>query len=52
MVYGGNIGFEEMAKFYQVATDQQIKKMEKIIRAKDWDGFRKLIKVVLKVKLA
>jgi hypothetical protein len=52
MVYGGNIGFAEMAEFYQKATPQEIKAMEKIIRVEDWVGFKKLIKRVLKVSLA
>jgi enolase len=52
MVYGGNIGFQEMAEFYQKATSKEIKQMEKIIRAEDWAGFKKLIKRVLKVTLA
>jgi hypothetical protein len=30
--YGGNIGFEEMVKFYQEADASQIKEMEKIIK--------------------
>jgi enolase len=52
MVYGGNIGFQEMAEFYQKASASEIKQMEKIIRKEDWDGFKKLIKRVLKVTLA
>jgi uncharacterized membrane protein len=52
MVYGGNIGFQEMAEFYQKASKSEIKQMEKIIRAEDWPGFKKLIKRVLKVTLA
>jgi hypothetical protein len=51
MVYGGNIGFQEMAEFYQKASPSEIKQMEKIIRAEDWPGFKKLIKRVLKLDL-
>jgi len=49
--YPGNVGFQEMAMFYQQADDKQIKKMEKVIKAEDWEGFKKLIKQVLDVKL-
>jgi enolase len=49
--YPGNIGFAEMAKFYQVADDKQIKQMEEIIKNEDWEGFKKLISKVIKVKL-
>ena len=52
VAYGGNIGFQEMAAFYQKASASEIKQMEKIIRAEDWPGFKKLIKRVLKVSLA
>lgn len=49
--YPGNVGFMEMAKFYQEADPKQIKEMEKIIKAEDWEGFKKIIQKVLKVKL-
>ena len=49
--YPNNIGFSEMVKFYQVANPAQIDKMEGIIKASDWDAFKKLIKSVLGVKL-
>lgn len=51
MTYPGNIGFEEMVKFYQVASKSEIKQMEDIIKAKDWEGFKKLINKKIKVKL-
>ena len=51
MTYPGNIGFEEMVKFYQEATDTQIKEMETIIKKGDWGKFKLLIQKVLKVKL-
>lgn len=41
--YMGNIGFEEMVKFYEVANRPDKEKMEKIIQSGDWDEFRKLI---------
>jgi len=51
MTYPGNIGFSEMVSFYQEATDSQIKEMETIIKKSDWNGFKRLIQKVLKVKL-
>ncbi len=49
--YPGNIGFSEMALFYQQASEKEIKKMEKIIKAEDWQGFKKLIQKALDIKL-
>ena len=49
--YPGNIGFQEMALFYQQATPKEIKEMEKIIKAEDWTGFKKLIQKSLDIKL-
>jgi hypothetical protein len=51
VAYGGNVGFSEMVDFYQKAGPDDIKRMEKIIKANDWESFKKLIKKVLKVKL-
>jgi len=44
--YPGNIGFEEMSTFYQVASSSEIKQMEKVIKEGDWNKFRLLIKKV------
>lgn len=49
--YPGNVGFMEMAQFYQVATRSQLDKMEKVIKNEDWQGFKRLIEKVLDVKL-
>ena len=49
--YPGNIGFEEMVRFYQKADKGQIDKMEKIIKKDNWNAFKKLIKKVLGVTL-
>ena len=49
--YPNNIGFAEMAKFFQIATPAQIKKMEKIVKDEDWEGFKSLIQKVVGVKL-
>lgn len=46
-----NIGFEEMVRFYNQATPQQIKQMEKIIKDSNWKKFKALIKKVLGVEL-
>ena len=52
IAYGGNIGFTEMAAFYQKASPKEIKEMEKVVKAEDWNGFKKLIQRVLNVNLA
>lgn len=49
--YSGNMGFEEMVKFYRVAKPADEKEMELIIHKNDWEGFRKLIKRVLGIEL-
>lgn len=49
--YPNNVGFSEMVTFYQVASPADIKKMESIIKAEDWEGFKKLIQKVVGVKL-
>lgn len=46
-----NIGFEEMVKFYNTANKQQTRRMEKIVKANDWNKFKALIKEVLGVEL-
>ncbi len=49
--YPGNVGFEELVKFYRDADKQEIKKMDKIIKAEDWEGFKNLIQKVSNIKL-
>jgi len=49
--YHGNIGFEEMVKFYGKATKAEIIKMELFIKENDWDGFKSIIKKVVGVAL-
>ena len=49
--YAGNIGFVEMVEFYQKASDDQIKKMEAMIKKKSWIGVKKLFKLVLGIEL-
>lgn len=50
--YPGNVGFEEIVRFYNVATDKQIIEMEKIIKTGNWQKFKQYIEKVLGVKLA
>lgn len=49
--YTGNLGIEELFKFYDVANAAQIKKMETILKKNDWNAYKKLIKEVLGVNL-
>lgn len=49
--YPGNIGFEELTKYYSVANKSQIKIIEDIIKRADWEAFKKQIQNVLKIKL-
>lgn len=49
--YNGNLGFAEMVKFYQIASNSEISKMESIIKSEDWNGFKALIKKVTGDKL-
>lgn len=49
--YAQNLGFEEMVRFMQAATDAQIALMEKVVEADDWEGFKKLVKKVIGVSL-
>ena len=49
--YPGNVGFEEMVRFFQKANDQEEQEMEKILKKNDWSAFKRLIKKVLGVTL-
>jgi len=49
--YIGNIGFEEMVKFHQLATTADLKVMQKIVERDDWVAFKKLIQKVTNVRL-
>lgn len=49
--YKYNIGFQEMVEFYKKADPIEIKRMEKLIKTDNWNGFKKLIKKVLGVDL-
>jgi len=49
--YMGNLGFEEMVRFYQIADEAQIKEMENLIKHADWEGFKRLIYKVIGVRL-
>jgi len=43
--------FEEMVKFYKVANDEDIKRLEKAILKNDWNEFKRIIKDVIGVAL-
>lgn len=49
--YPGNIGFEEMVKFYQSASKSEVAEMEKIVKKGDWNKFKELITKVTGEKL-
>lgn len=49
--YKGNMGFEEMMKFYRVASKEDKEKMEKIVKDNNWSAYKRLIKRVLGVQL-
>lgn len=49
--YHGNLGIEEMFKFYQVATTSEMEEMKKLAVAKNFKGCWELLKRVLGVKL-
>lgn len=49
--YFGNIGFQEMVKFYQKASSSDQDLMDQLVRKNDWEGFKKLIKKVLGITL-
>jgi hypothetical protein len=49
--YPGNLGIEEMIRFYKIASKAEIKEMEMLVKKRNWDDFRALIKKVLGVDL-
>lgn len=49
--YAGNIGYEEMVKFYRQASPAEEKEMDKILKKNDVKAFRKIIERVLGIKL-
>lgn len=52
LAYPGNLGFQEMIKFYKKASKQDQTKMDKIVKDQDWKEFKKLIKKVLGTSLS
>lgn len=50
-IYYGNLGFEELVKFYKIATKEDKKEMEKILKAGDWLKFKSLIAKVTNERL-
>jgi len=51
LAYQGNIGFEEMVRFMDIADETQIAKMNLFIKNNNWPGFKKLIEKVLGIKI-
>lgn len=49
--YDANLGFEELCKFYQIASQKELKKLEEILKNEDWESFKRLIKKCLKISL-
>jgi hypothetical protein len=49
--YSGNMGFEELVKFYDAASEKEKKEMERILDKDDWESFKALIKKVLSISL-
>jgi len=50
-VYDGNLGFEEMMRFYQKAESRDISEMERLLRDGDFKAAWKLLKRVTGVAL-
>lgn len=50
-VYAGNMGFEELIRFYQKADESLTDKMDSYVRAGNWNAIKKLIKQVLGIEL-
>ena len=51
VAYVGNLGFEEMVRFYERATPGQARMMDRIANTGNWKAAKALIKMVLKVSL-
>lgn len=49
--YVGNLGFVEMISFYQTANDNQIKKMEKLLKDNEKEKAWKFLQAVTGKKL-
>lgn len=49
--YAGNLGFEELMRFYQTATEKQTAELEKVLDREDWPAFKHLMHKVLGVNL-
>ena len=41
--YAGNLGFEELMRFYQTATEKQTAELEKVLDREDWPAFKHLM---------
>ena len=49
--YPGNIGFEELVKFYKKANKDMKEEMERSLRKGDWESFKELIQYVVGTRL-
>ncbi len=49
--YTGNLGMMEMFQFVQVATDEEQKQMDDLVKKEDWEAYKILVKRVIRVEL-
>jgi hypothetical protein len=49
--YPGNLGAMEMFKFYQMASDDEVREMERLLSAESYDDVWELLKRVTGVNL-
>ena len=49
--YPGNLGFEEMMRFYGEATPEQVELLENLMNYEDWEGAWTLLKEVTQTDL-
>ena len=47
----GAVAWEELTKFYKIASKEELDRMIKFVKKDDWDEFKKLIYSVIGVKL-
>lgn len=49
--YKGNIGFQEVMQITLHGTEEQQKRLDQVVAAEDYQGFKELVKEVLNVEL-
>lgn len=47
----GAVAWEELTKFYKIASKEELDRMIKFVKKDDWDEFKKLIYSVIGVRL-